>query len=167
MFEMTILTPPERSHINPIAGQIKINSFVESFNMSIFTWRPQDYFDQWESAIAQLLRQKDSTAVLISEITSPCKDDYYFCWTLYRYDKSVHIQNNLIFLNKLKGKFDINKLASYSPSRKTETEDGEKISEWHASIKDFEDYFKKIPKLRKPYEEHSCKLMESVYKFKI
>lgn len=166
MFEIKIVTPPEESHINPVTGQIKINKFTERFNTSLFTWTPEDYYDQWEAAITQLLKKKISTAALISEITSPCKDDYLFCWTLYRAGDIVYIQNNLLHLNTIKGKFDVAKLPEYIGPRETETPDGEKISEWSAGIKDFEDYLKKIPKLRKPYAEHTRKRVESVYKFK-
>jgi hypothetical protein len=162
MFELKFLTPPEESHIRPVVGQIRINRFTESFNTSFFAWLPQDYMNQWESAIIQLLKKKKTTAVLITEITSPCKDDYYFCWTLYREGSIVFIQNNLIRLNRIKGKYDVNKLAEYSGPRETETVYGEKISEWNTNIKDFEEYLKKIPKLRKPYEDYYRKFMEAL-----
>lgn len=164
MFEIKFLSPPEESQIRPLTGQIKINRFTENFQVSNFSWLPQDYMEQWESAINQLLKKKNSSAVIISEITSPCKNDVVRSYILYRINDTVHVQSRLFPLKGIKGRFNIEKLAEYAGPRETETPLGDVIPEWTADIKDFEDFLKKLPKLKKPYEEFYGKLVEKFRK---
>jgi hypothetical protein len=67
-------------------------------------------------------------------------------WVLYRDGNKVSVQDEIIFLNELLEKFEIEKLDTYVGDRETVTEDGNKISEWETDLKALEECLRVLRK---------------------
>lgn len=55
---------------------------------------------------------------------------------MWREGNTIYIQNQILFMDDIRAKFDENKLTDFIPKRTTTTAEGEKISEWSVNVKD-------------------------------
>lgn len=117
-------------------GKIQINEFEENFLIALGYWDSSDYIRQWNNALKKLFISQHEKSCLITSITDPTNTNYMFWWPLYRDGEIVHIQNCVLFLDRLKILFDPYIAYKFIPKRKIISEDGDKISEWTISIEE-------------------------------
>ncbi len=124
-------------------GRITIGDFSERFVMPIDSWTLDQYKKQWKEGLERL--KNNDTSCLVSRIENmhtpyPTIE----LWDLYKVGDTVFFQNSLLINETLK---DSNlKLSNFNSQscydyintpRQTITEDGDEISEWSISLKDF------------------------------
>lgn len=122
-------------------GFFKIGDFEESFQASLSYWNRNRYVSQWREALNRLLDGKKSSAI-ITTMHDPNTANFIFWWVMYLVGDDVYIQNHVLFLDELERPIDENNLYRFIPERETQTEEGEKISEWVigiSAVKEFAD----------------------------
>lgn len=124
-------------------AEIAIGDFSEQFLIPTEYWSEQDYISQWKEAINRLTNEdKNSKSALIVAMHDPQTVNFINWWVMYKdiKQKIVYIQNNLLFTDALAEDFNISNIYRYISDRKTRTEEGDRISEWQATIKDLVDF---------------------------
>jgi hypothetical protein len=111
------------------SGNLIIGEFFESFHASLSYWNRLDYLSQWRSGLERLLAG-ENRSVIISSMYNPRNANFINWWKMYLLGDTVYIQNQILFLDELTAPFNENDIYSSIPERETETEDGDKISEW-------------------------------------
>jgi hypothetical protein len=81
-----------------------------------------------------LAAAESATSCLLSSITDPATSNFVLCWPLYRDGDDVYVQNSLILLEELPGRFDVARPWLHVQSRATVDEDGYRISEWRTDM---------------------------------
>ena len=117
-------------------GAITIGSYVERFVAATEYWDITRYRYHWHEAITRILQGSVKSA-LITSMYDPAVANFIYWWPMYRLGQIVQFQNHILFLNELE-QFDPNDPFHFVPERITINDDGEKISEWSASIEDLE-----------------------------
>ncbi len=120
-------------------GEIQIGEFQETFTTSLSYWGELDYLNQWKAALIQICNRVDKSC-LVTSMFDPSVANYIFWWTLYLDDDTVHIQNQILFLQKLDKPFTELNLYEFIRNRRTKTDEGNKISEWDININDIKVY---------------------------
>jgi hypothetical protein len=113
-------------------GVIVLGSYCEEFLASLAEWTVEEYRNHWRSSILQILRGADR-AVLITTFGSPTIASHLEWWALYRVDKNVFSQNQLVFYADIAGVFDVSQAVKFLKERRTKTDEGAPISEWNVS----------------------------------
>ena len=67
-------------------------------------------------------------------------DGAVFLWTAYKLADNVFFQHKLLILETVKGNFEPSNLYAQVDERETETEEGQKISEWRMLVSDIARY---------------------------
>lgn len=129
---------------NFITGQITIGNFSETFTSSLSYWNKNDYLNQWLNTIKGAIEKNVFTGCLITSMVKPIKKNHIFCWPVYREKNKVYIQNRILFIKDIKGRFDINKISKYVSPHTKVNEDGDKISEWKVSVDDLKIFLKQL-----------------------
>jgi len=142
MFSIEIVESPCENSSNQVKGEICIGSFREMFMSELGFWDSKDYVYQWKDAIKYLLNIRNHHSCLITSVSDPTNSNFLFWWLLYKEKDVVYIQNAILFLDQIKGKFELEKIYDYIPERETVSEEGDEISEWQCSVKDFEMFLK-------------------------
>jgi hypothetical protein len=70
----------------------------------------------------------------------PSIANFIFWWTLYLDENTVHIQNQILFLNLLDKPFLELNPYEFIRTRETVTDEGDKISEWDVDVDDIKVY---------------------------
>lgn len=122
-------------------GRITIDSFTETFEMSLGLWSEADYRESWLHAFKILSERDHSTSCLMTSMTDPATGDFLMCWPLYRNGEVVHVQNSLILLDELESPFDVAEPWASVRPRETVNEDGQEISEWQTSMEALARFF--------------------------
>jgi hypothetical protein len=120
-------------------GQITIGSFWETFGISLSFWSVSDYQKHWKDALQRIVDGHASSCLLTS-VHDPAHANFFWSWPLYLENNIVYIHNQILFLDKISGIFDLNNPFQYIGQRETISEEGRKISEWQtelASISEF------------------------------
>jgi len=150
VFDIKLLTghpvPEEYLESGDIAcyGEITLGSFHERFQSTLFFWSISDYRKQWVHAIERIINADNSTSALITELRDPVLADEVIgrWWVLYREGENVYVQNQLIFRKYLTGEFNPLDPYAHIPKRETETDEGDKISEWEVKLHDMREFLK-------------------------
>lgn len=137
MFKISFLSEQSNSEAS---AEIVVNDFRERLSIPLGYWAKNDYEEQWIAAITSILEPNTTKAALVTEMYDPLTANFINIWPLYKDDDRIYIQNSILFLDKLKGDFQISQLSSYVLERETINEDGDDISEWNISIKDLEEF---------------------------
>lgn len=125
------LKPNEKT----VFGKITIGEFSERFLASTEYWSQEQYRKQWVEAVDRLINGPCSnTEALIANMYDPSMANFICCWPLFREGDKVYIHNNLLFMDKIKPPFELDRVGSYIGERETVNEDGDKISEWVTTI---------------------------------
>ncbi|XZE20901.1 hypothetical protein SH449x_000793 [Pirellulaceae bacterium SH449] len=122
-------------------GEIRIGGFFESFECSLEFWKASDYEAQWRRAINTIVCGAEKSC-LITSMTNPASANFLFWWPIYRVDRVVFIQNQVLFLDECRKTFDLGKPEKWVPDRVSINEDGSKISEWSAPLTDLKEWLK-------------------------
>jgi hypothetical protein len=116
-----------------LQGFIQIDDFRESFSSSSVFWKKQDYETHWREQI-NIIVSGGTTSCLITSMIDPRSANFIFWWTLYRSDRIVYFQNQILFLSSIVGPFDVEHPERHVRERSVYNEDGEEISEWKTSV---------------------------------
>lgn len=151
VFDIKLLTghpvPEEYLESGDIACylEITLGSFRERFQSTLFYWSISDYQKQWVHAIERIVNVDNSTSALITELRDPALAGEVVgqWWVLYREGEKVYVQNQLILKKNLTGGFNPLDPYSHIPKRKTETDEGDKISEWEVTVQDMREFLKR------------------------
>jgi hypothetical protein len=125
-------------------GVLRIGDFVEQFEASLSYWDRETYLSQWRDALLRLLNGEKKSAIVTS-MHDPITANFIFWWVMYLVDEIVYVQNHVLFLDELGQPFNENKLYQFIPTRETQTEEGDAISEWCLDINDVEQCVKMFP----------------------
>jgi CdiI N-terminal domain len=121
-------------------GEIIMGDFSENFESSLSFWKIGDYKTHWIDA-AQRIFSSDQTA-LITNLYNPETANFITWWVMWKEKEKVFVQNQILFLNSLSQKFDIDNPYKCISDRETVDDDGRTISEWEISLEDIKNYLK-------------------------
>jgi contact-dependent growth inhibition (CDI) system CdiI-like immunity protein len=138
-FSIDLVEEPASDVESSRLGLITIGSYVERFVAPIDYWDVTHYRHHWQQALTRIV-QGFSTSTLVTSMYDPAVANFIYWWPMYRLGHTVYFQNHILFLNELKTPFDPNDPFPFVPERKMFNVDGEKISEWSASIADLESF---------------------------
>jgi hypothetical protein len=136
-FSIDLLDEPAPDNQSARFGLITIGSYVERFVAAITYWDVSSYRRHWQQAITRIV-QGSVTSTLITSMYDPALANFIYWWPMYRLGHTVKFQNHIFFLNELDTPFDANDPFRFVPDRTITNSDGDKISEWSASIADLE-----------------------------
>lgn len=122
-------------------GKIVLGNYVEHFESSLSYWNMEDYKNHWKNALNKIACESNKSC-LITSIYDPSSSNFLYWWPIYREGSSIFFQNQILFLKKLRPKFDPYNPCSSVPARNTINEDGHIISEWELSIEEILEYLK-------------------------
>lgn len=130
MFEIKFVNNREVAN-----GYINMNGEMENIDVDLSFWGKDDYVSQWESALDQLVRGQNKTA-LITSLSDLETANFIIVWPMYRVDNIVYIQNQLLFLDDIRDKFSVEKIYDFISER----EPDEEVSEWTVTIEDLQEF---------------------------
>lgn len=73
----------------------------------------------------------------------PSFANFIVWWPMYRMAEQLVVQNQILFLDRLPGKFDENNPFQYVGPRQTVNQDGATISEWSVEFADVQEFCKR------------------------
>lgn len=121
-------------------GFIRLATFEERFVAPLVYWTVADYRRQWREGIRRCL-DGQTRSCLITSMRDLAIANFIQWWPLYRVGDEVYVQNQLLFLESIHGAFQPGDPYAHVPERRTASEDGEAISEWHIGIADLQVFF--------------------------
>jgi len=136
-FSIELLHEPGSDVESRTLGVITIGSYVERFFAATEYWDIPRYGYHWRQAITRII-QGSVRSALITSMYDPAVANFIYWWPMYRIGDTVKFQNHILFLNELKTPFDPTDPYRFVPERMIINNDGEKISEWSASMSDLE-----------------------------
>jgi CdiI N-terminal domain len=136
-FSIDLLDEPASDIESHRVGVITIGSYVERFVAAITYWDVPSYRRHWQQAITRIV-QGSVRSTLITSMYDPAVANFIYWWPMYRLGRTVQFQNHILFLNELEKPFDPSDPFRFVPERTIVNSDGEKISEWSASVTDLE-----------------------------
>ena len=108
----------------------------EWFISPLHLWSVQDYEKHWREALEQMVRGQDRSALIVS-LGSLMPDDYVNWWPMWRFGKTIKLQEHLLFLSELSQPFDhTNPYVHVREYDNEADEDGRRASEWEVSVSD-------------------------------
>ena len=110
--------------------KIKIGDFEESLLLPLCCWSIEKYKHHWSKQLKQFYFDKKEKTCLITEMYDPSTANFVRWWILYRVNDDVFFQEQVLFLEDIKGPFSVDDAELYIPEREIINEDGEEISEW-------------------------------------
>lgn len=119
----------------PAQAEISIGDHQELAEVPLEYWRRDQYRKQWRDALQGVVSGKLSEC-LITAMYDPKNANFLMWWPMWRVGDTVYVQNQILFMDKIREGFDENKIERYIPKRMTTTSEGEKISEWSVNVKD-------------------------------
>ncbi|NHX02168.1 hypothetical protein [Pseudomonas koreensis] len=121
--------PSEHFGVQALRGLIRLGDQEESFFAPISFWGRQEYLSSWYSSLSRGLERRQHS-VLVTSMLDPELANFLMVWVLYFVGESVHIQNNVVFLDDVVLGFNGDDVNTYVGEREVVNEDGDKISEW-------------------------------------
>lgn len=118
-----------------IRGEFFLSGCKEEFALPVSYWSRYDYFENWKKMVADGVGSRANTAIVTS-MRDPKKMNFLFMWAFYFGGENVYVQNKIIFMDEVEGRFDSSRMNSYLGERITHNEDGERISEWVVKLND-------------------------------
>jgi hypothetical protein len=114
-------------------GCINIGTLRERFEASLEFWTLSDYRSHWQRSIQRIADRHDKSC-LITSLTEPKSANFLQWWPIYRIGERAHFQNQILFLNEIRGGFDPNDPYQFVRDRMTISADGSPISEWSVPV---------------------------------
>lgn len=129
-FEILLEKEPfDHFGVQALRGLIRLGDQEECFFAPISFWGRQEYLSSWYSSLCCGLEGRKHS-VLVTSMLDPEFANFLMVWVLYFVGESVHIQNNVVFLNDVVPGFNVDDVNSYFGAREVVNEDGDRISEW-------------------------------------
>jgi hypothetical protein len=119
-------------------GRLVIGDWEEEFVSSLFRWSKEDYHAQWLLAIESPLSGSDKAALIV-EYLGPDAGRLWW-WPIYRIEDTAYFQEQILFFDRLKEPFSIERAFSFVKDRQITNEDGDKISEWSVSLSEIKQF---------------------------
>jgi len=113
--------------------QIQIGGFSERFSAPVELWSINEYISQWKCAVEDIANGA-SKGFLMAAMRNPDISDFLSVYTLYREADEVFVQNQIVLCNGNEEYIRRGDFIQLIEDRETETEDGEKISEWRTTV---------------------------------
>lgn len=123
------------SNCEVCTGRIRIGEFEEAFESSLEYWTVEQYEEQWRAAISHVLDERRN-ACLITSVTDPKTANFLFWWPIYVNGDLAILQNQILFLERYRGTFELENPYQYLEPYENTSEDGQPISEWSVSLMD-------------------------------
>lgn len=136
MFAIEFVGKPQiEFNESAVRGRITLGDFSEEFVAPLIFWTVDDYLKQWREAANRLLDGHDRSC-FVASMRESLSDGAVFIWTAYKFADTVYFQHNLLLTETVKGIFEPSNPYAQVNERETETEEGERISEWRVSLND-------------------------------
>jgi len=123
-----------------VTGRIYINDFDELLEIPLSYWEVSDYKAHWKESINRIVNKDETKSALITEMYDPDTANFIVWWLLYREGDNIFIQNQVLFLNQIEGKFDKKNIYTSVPKREIKTDENEDISEWCIQLEDIKEF---------------------------
>jgi hypothetical protein len=134
-FDLTLEETAASSGEPMTTGTVRLGGLLERFEADLSYWTPDQYRASWRAA-ASILLEGGEKAAFVTSITDPATANFIFWWTAYRDGEKVHVQQQVLFMDRLQAPFDPSDLVRHVGPREVVDEDGNQISEWTVSIDD-------------------------------
>jgi len=120
-------------------GEIQLRDYRETFVALISFWSPLDYTQHWSRSIRRLVNLRRESC-LITSLYDPRITEIMHWWLLYPVGDDVFVQNALLVEQPTLSQFDTRNPYKSIPARSQVSDEGEPVSEWLMSMKDFRDF---------------------------
>lgn len=117
-------------------GEIVLGTHRERFEMPLHHWDSAAYIRQWDEARRSLARGADR-ACFITGMNDPRTANFIQWWPAWRIKGDIHVQNQILFFDRLSRPFDEKRPVTSVGERTTHSEEGQKISEWVVPLAEF------------------------------
>ncbi|CBJ80225.1 conserved hypothetical protein [Xenorhabdus bovienii str. Jollieti] len=125
-----------------LPSSIIIDDFKEEFHLPITYWSLIDYKKSWYNALKEGLHKKNHAALAVS-MYDPISVNFIFIWIIYFEGEDVFLQNQTLFIEDCQN-FSPSKLNDFIDPRYTETENGDRVSEWSTDINSILEFYKEL-----------------------
>jgi len=122
-------------------GKIVLGDYSEYFKSSLSYWSVEDYKNHWKNALHKIAYESTKSC-LITSIYNPQSSNFLYWWPIYKDGSSVFFQNQILFLKRVRPRFDPTNPYLSIPDRKTINKDGNEISEWELRTEEIYEYLK-------------------------
>jgi hypothetical protein len=150
LFSITILpdseSPVKEEQTGIRLGEIRIDDFVETFEMSVSFWDSNDYLNHWKDALGRIVSGYHKSC-LITSMHDPKNANFIVWWPIFREESVVIFQNQILFMNQLDTPFNPKDPFAHVGERKRVSESKYPISEWSVGLSAIEEFLKKIKPL--------------------
>jgi hypothetical protein len=116
-------------------GEFLLCGCKEEFALPVSYWSRYDYFKNWKRMVADGLGSQANSAIVTS-MRDPRYMNFINLWAFYYGGENVYVQNKILFMDEIEGRFNPNRMNSYLGERITLNEDGVRISEWVVKLDD-------------------------------
>ena len=143
-FSIRFISGPNNEFNEPsMRGLITLGEFSEEFVAPLAYWTAEDYRKQWAEAARRIVNGAAHSCFVTAMRASPA-NGAMFLWAAYRLDDTVYFQEKLLIEETAIETFDpLNLYAQVDEQHRTETDDGNQISEWRVSVSDIKNYLQK------------------------
>jgi hypothetical protein len=121
-------------------GLLVLGEAKEYFGSSLYRWSQKDYESQWRHAVKSLLNGGSKAALITEYVGGLEVATHLEWWPMYLVGNTVFVQDQLLFYDQLAEPFSVERAFSFLLDRRTENEEGKKISEWAVGISEVEDF---------------------------
>jgi hypothetical protein len=122
-------------------GRIVIGGFTETFVVPLGFWGEADYRASWRRAFEVLEGDPRAVACLMTSMTDPVTSNFLICWPMYREGEDVYVQNAIVLLDGIEGRFDPGEPWGSVEPRREMDDDGNRVSEWATSMRSLREFF--------------------------
>jgi len=118
-----------------LCGRITIGDYSERFIAPLGTWTRADYERQWIEAAGRLVTDHERTAFVTVLLQ--------FWWTMWREGDDVLVHEEMLIPERYPGPWDGSVPYRLIEDRVTESEEGERMSEWRLRFGDIGDFMER------------------------
>ena len=122
-------------------GRIVIGDFTETFVVPLGFWGEADYRDSWRRAFEVLEGDPRAVSCLMTSMTDPVSSNFLICWPMYREDEDAYVQNAIVLLGEIGGRFGPWVPWGSVEPRRGMDDDENRVSEWVTSMGSLRDFF--------------------------
>jgi len=123
-----------------LEGSIFLCGSIESFYAPDSFWKREQYLKSWRDSFSEGYASKSHSALIVS-MRDPLLMNFMFAWILYFEGEKVFVQNKVLFMDDVRGAFEVERINDYFGDRETFNEDGVKISEWEFALEEVVGFF--------------------------
>ena len=115
-----------------LRGRTTLGNHREEFLAALDPWSRADYERHWIEAARRLLGGADRTGFFTSA--------FRFWWVMWREGNTLFVHEQLMVPETLIAPFDLANAYRQIGERRTFSEDGQRVSEWHLELSDIRDF---------------------------